>query len=121
MVEFRYDVRDNNYKLLEINPKFWGSLDLALAAGVDFPLGLLQMARGGQLDYSEDYRRELRYHWPLSGEVQHVIQRPSSLMPVLLDLLNPRVRSNIWLSDPRPNVQEAVSLFHSSWRRVSRG
>jgi len=27
MVEFKKDSRDNEFKLMEINPKFWGSLD----------------------------------------------------------------------------------------------
>jgi predicted ATP-grasp superfamily ATP-dependent carboligase len=37
MVEFKVDPRDNVPKLMEINPRFWGSLPLAIAAGVDFP------------------------------------------------------------------------------------
>ncbi|NHN40675.1 carboxylate--amine ligase [Halorubellus sp. JP-L1] len=37
MVEFRRDARDGTYRLLEVNPRFWGSIPLAVAAGVDFP------------------------------------------------------------------------------------
>jgi predicted ATP-grasp superfamily ATP-dependent carboligase len=37
MVEFKVDPRDNVPKLMEINPRFWGSLPLAIRAGVDFP------------------------------------------------------------------------------------
>lgn len=37
MVEFKIDPRDNEPKLMEINPRFWGSLPLAIKAGVDFP------------------------------------------------------------------------------------
>ncbi|MCI0407879.1 MAG: ATP-grasp domain-containing protein, partial [Acidobacteria bacterium] len=37
MVEMKRDRRDDEYKLMEINPKFWGSLDLSIAAGVNFP------------------------------------------------------------------------------------
>lgn len=37
MVEFKVDPRDNVPKLMEINPRFWGSLPLAIKAGVDFP------------------------------------------------------------------------------------
>ncbi len=118
MVEFRHDARDNQYKLLEVNPKFWGSLDLALAAGVDFPLYLCEMAEGKQLAYSDHYRKKLRYHWPLSGEAQHVLARPRSTGSVLMDTLSLHVESNIWLSDLRPNWREAVSLMRSGWRRV---
>jgi predicted ATP-grasp superfamily ATP-dependent carboligase len=121
MVEFRYDVRDHRYKLLEINPKFWGSVDLALSAGVDFPYCLCRMARGETLEYSENYDRKLRYHWPFSGEIQHLRRRPSSFGAVLGDLLNPRVKSNICLHDIRPNLNEAYLRVQSLIRRFEGG
>jgi predicted ATP-grasp superfamily ATP-dependent carboligase len=37
MVEYKRDQRDGKAKLIEINGRFWGSLQLALACGVDFP------------------------------------------------------------------------------------
>src|SRR5439155_25270200 len=46
MVEFKCDEASGAYWLLEINGRFWGSLPLALAAGVDFPYYLYQLAIG---------------------------------------------------------------------------
>ena len=43
MVEYKYDQARNKVDLMEINGRFWGSLPLALAAGVDFPLLLYNM------------------------------------------------------------------------------
>ena len=37
MIEFKNDEKDNELKLMEINGRFWGSLPLAIFAGVDFP------------------------------------------------------------------------------------
>ena len=45
MVEFKRRP-DGSFVLMEINPRLWGSLALASRAGVDFPRGLLSMARG---------------------------------------------------------------------------
>ncbi len=45
MVEFKWDGQ-NTPCLMEINPRLWGSLALSIDAGVDFPLGLLQVATG---------------------------------------------------------------------------
>jgi D-aspartate ligase len=36
-VEFKQDVRDGEYKLLDVNARAWGFHGLGLAAGVDFP------------------------------------------------------------------------------------
>ncbi|CAH8285586.1 ATP-grasp domain-containing protein [Mariniflexile fucanivorans] len=35
-VDMRYDANDNSYKIIEINPRFWLSLDASLMAGVNF-------------------------------------------------------------------------------------
>jgi protein-tyrosine-phosphatase len=45
MVEFKRDV-DGTYWLMEINPRFWGSLALSIDAGIDFPRVLLGLAAG---------------------------------------------------------------------------
>ena len=36
-VDLRYDIQDDQVKVLEINPRYWGSLLGALSAGVNFP------------------------------------------------------------------------------------
>lgn len=43
MVEFK---KDDDYRLLEVNPRFWGALPLATACGVNFPDRLCRMALG---------------------------------------------------------------------------
>jgi predicted ATP-grasp superfamily ATP-dependent carboligase len=119
MVEFRCDSRDGEYKLMEINPKFWGSLDLALAAGADFPGDLCHMALGETLPFVDDYQRNLRFQWPLSGfgDLFHLWTRPKSVLNVVFDFLNPRVRSNIWITDPAPSFQELQGLVRQLLRR----
>jgi len=122
MVEFKKDERDGEYKLMEINPKFWGSLDLALAAGVNFPYYLCEMAMGKELNYSEEYNRNIRFHWPFSGDVQHIIKKPSSFPKFFVDCVNPKVKSNIWLEDLKPNILEmrnlAISLISKRAKKV---
>ncbi|MBN2395600.1 MAG: hypothetical protein JXC36_03935 [Candidatus Atribacteria bacterium] len=39
-VEFKKDLRDGLYKLIEINPRLWNFMDLANALGVDLPWNL---------------------------------------------------------------------------------
>lgn len=61
-VEFKYDERDQQYKLLDINVRPWGWHTLCIACGLDFPymqycyaLGLLHTNPTNTVDY--------RYHW----------------------------------------------------------
>ena len=36
-IEFKLDSRDGKFKLIEINPRFWASVDSAVRCGVNFP------------------------------------------------------------------------------------
>ncbi|MDT8453023.1 MAG: ATP-grasp domain-containing protein [Gammaproteobacteria bacterium] len=64
MVEFRVDENGTAY-LMEINTRFWGSLQLAVDAGVDFPWLLYQVACGKKTAPVESYRRGVRLRWLL--------------------------------------------------------
>lgn len=46
MVEFRLDRRTGTPYLLEVNPRLWGSLELPIRCGVDFPWLLCRWAMG---------------------------------------------------------------------------
>lgn len=63
MVEFKRDLRDNSLRLMEINGRFWGSLQLAIDAGVDFPAILLELAAGRHPEPVKDYRLGVRTRW----------------------------------------------------------
>lgn len=46
MVEWKVDPASGTPMLLEINPRFWGSLELAVRSGVDFPVLYARAAAG---------------------------------------------------------------------------
>jgi len=56
MVEFKVQA-GGQFHLMEINPRLWGSLALAIKAGVDFPQGLLCLAQGKRVGPQPRYRR----------------------------------------------------------------
>jgi predicted ATP-grasp superfamily ATP-dependent carboligase len=37
-LEFKFDKRNHSYQLIEMNPKLWGTLDLSIRSGVNFPV-----------------------------------------------------------------------------------
>jgi len=43
MAEFRRNIETGDYYLLEINPKLWGSLELATSLGIDIPKCLIEV------------------------------------------------------------------------------
>jgi predicted ATP-grasp superfamily ATP-dependent carboligase len=133
MVEFKVDATTGTPYLMEVNGRFWGSLQLAIDAGIDFPALLLSAARGVAepvTEYSSGVR--LRWWW---GDVDHLLlrlmqsRRRLSLPPgaptrtrVLREFVAagpPHRASDVFrANDPRPFVLETL---HWLAERAARG
>ena len=72
MVEFKRDERDGLPKLMEINGRFWGSLQLAIDAGVNFPALVMQTITGEPFPPQPPYRVGIRERW-LWGDVDALL------------------------------------------------
>ena len=60
MVEFKRDVHTGRTVLMEVNGRFWGSLFLAVASGVNFPYLLYRTMGEGEMVRPTGYRVGLR-------------------------------------------------------------
>jgi len=65
MVEFKYNVNEKKGWLIEVNPRFWGSLALPIKAGVDFPYLLYRMAVDGDIEPVTHYQEGVVVRWIL--------------------------------------------------------
>lgn len=64
MVEFKVSSNGTPF-LMEINARFWGSLQLSIDAGVDFPFMLYQIALGKSVTPVTQYNNGIRSRWLL--------------------------------------------------------
>jgi predicted ATP-grasp superfamily ATP-dependent carboligase len=71
MIEFRVDP-DGRPWLMEVNGRFWGSLQLAVDSGVDFPWLLYQLCLGKEARGPETYATDRRLRW-LLGDFDHLL------------------------------------------------
>ena len=69
MVEFR--VTEESFYLMEVNTRFWGSLQLAIDSGVDFRLLLYRIACGEKVEKISEYKKGLRLRW-LLGDIRRL-------------------------------------------------
>ena len=106
MVEYRHDATTGDFRLMEMNLRFWGSLHLALHAGVDFPrlladsffgdppAGLVEGRTGIVCRNTLPY--ELGYLVSLWRDREVPAARKAwSLVEAVLLTLDPRVRSDL--------------------------
>ncbi|HEY2914167.1 MAG TPA: ATP-grasp domain-containing protein [Candidatus Angelobacter sp.] len=105
MVEFKMNT-NGQYWLMEINPRLWGSLALSIDSGVDFPLGLLQIAQGKEPVPQPKYKvpyytRDLRtdVDWlkcNLRADRQDPLLHTRSRLFSFLELLRPLSGRESW-------------------------
>jgi predicted ATP-grasp superfamily ATP-dependent carboligase len=92
--------------LLDFNGRFYGSLSLALAAGVNLPDTWGRIAIGHTVYGRRDARRDVRYQW-LEGDLKAVREGPAGTLRGVLGCISYAWRSNasIWsLADPLPGA-----------------
>lgn len=64
-----YDPDTEEYKLIEVNPRFWSSLSLTINSGVDIPRILYKLAVDGDVPPSDGlYREGMNYRWIVPNE-----------------------------------------------------
>jgi predicted ATP-grasp superfamily ATP-dependent carboligase len=71
MVEFK---GDETPCVMEINGRFWGSLQLAIDAGMNFPAMLYRLCVGESVAANFDYRVGVKSRW-LAGDLDHLLLR----------------------------------------------
>ena len=74
MLELKVSVDDGRPYLMEINGRLWGSLQLALDSGVDFPARLVALALGRDPGPAPPWRTGVRTRWTL-GDLDHLLLR----------------------------------------------
>lgn len=124
MVEFRITPDGKPY-LMEVNTRFWGSLQLAIDSGVDFPGWLTEISLGLPIQVPANYRRGQRLRW-LLGDLDSlylVLKSQSSaayklrrMLAFLTPSLNTRHEINRW-HDLGPAFFELKNYLSQLMRR----
>ena len=127
MIEYKVAADTGTPYLMEINGRFWGSLQLAIDAGVDFPGLLTALALGEHPNPVTEYQAGIRSRW-FWGDVDHLLARlrrsPAELaLPpgtpgrwrAVRDFLAAWGRADqeeiLRRDDPRPFLRESLTWF----------
>jgi predicted ATP-grasp superfamily ATP-dependent carboligase len=115
MVEFKFDEQTKKGWLLEVNPRFWGSLALAIQSGVDFPYLLYIIATEGDVLPVMEYRPGVTVRW-LLGDLQAKVQQlrcPRSRSSILRMDVRANGYDDLYWDDPLPFLSEGIL---SAWK-----
>jgi predicted ATP-grasp superfamily ATP-dependent carboligase len=120
MIECKRDAGTRRPVFMEVNGRLWGSLQLAIDAGVDFPRLLVAGALGERVDAVTQYRVGVRSRW-FWGDVDQLylqLRNGGGARGKLAAVrefvrINPRrSREEIWRwRDPAPFLLESLQQF----------
>lgn len=111
-VEWMQDSRDGQLKLMEINPRYWNSLHLAIQSGIDFPYMHYCLARHLPIQPKFDYAIGQVTRNLLPGDLLRVMstRQLRSLDPPLLSKGGKPIQDDIWSArDPMATVGFALA------------
>ncbi|PVV22228.1 MAG: hypothetical protein B6D78_05815 [gamma proteobacterium symbiont of Ctena orbiculata] len=129
MVEYKKDVNRGIPYFMEINGRFWGSLQLAIDAGVDFPDHLVSISKNIEISDAQTYKVGIKTRW-LWGDIDlllmllfksgNQLNLPKDYGPkwrVIINILNPFGKNMFYevlrLSDLKPWLFESKQWIKS--------
>ncbi len=105
MIEYRWNPENDEFQLMEMNCRFWGSLHLALHADVDFPALLAECFDGNNPQPVLEYPKNILCRLTFPKEVQYVWSRikdknvsfldtVKSIIEFFILSLNPKIKTD---------------------------
>ncbi|PSP75027.1 carboxylate--amine ligase [Halobacteriales archaeon QS_3_64_16] len=121
-VEFLQDPATDEFKLMDVNPRAWGSISCDIGAGADFPYYYWLVA-GGIIPTDPGYETGFAVH-SLFGEVQYLlsvlrgedptVERPrfrTALWEVLSSVYRQPQFDYLFVDDPGPFIRRALDVL----------
>lgn len=110
------DSDSGRYYLIEINPKFWGTTQLTISSGLDYPDFLMRFATNKPIKKISEYKIGLMYRW-IMDELFAILtmsqnrQRLFAEIKGFIERFNYRpVETDVWISDIKPSLKKFISL-----------
>lgn len=109
MAQIQFLTGARSHAVIDVNPRFYGSMPLALAAGVNLPAAAHAVALGRSLPDPAPYPSGVTYRW-LEGDVLAALKgHPRQLLP---GRGRPRAGAMWAADDPVPS---AILAAHAAW------
>ncbi|MBO6606918.1 ATP-grasp domain-containing protein [Psychroserpens sp.] len=113
-VDLRYDEKSNRYCIIEINPRFWGSIGASLNAGVNFPHLSIELALHNTVQSIQFNKGE---YMRLKGVIKTIKRRPGFIFK--RNYMLERTEAKSFLNDPMPTVYRFIEWSGRKLKRNS--
>ena len=112
-VEFKKDIRDDKFKLLEINARTWLWHSLAIRCGVDFPYLLYKDMIGEHVEPITSFKENVKFihfYTDLGVVINEVLKGKMAFKDYFISLKGEKDFAVFSLVDPLPFIAETLML-----------
>ena len=116
MVEFKYDYNSQRLVLLEINPRYWGSLPLARKSGLNFPLAHFNLIAEKVFETPLEYQEGRKLKFFITDLIATLKEMSRSrnyikgFLSYIGELFDAKLSWGLWmLKDPLPSLRYILS------------
>jgi predicted ATP-grasp superfamily ATP-dependent carboligase len=114
MIEFILDSRDGKYKVIEMNPRTWGSIILGDASNANVLENYITGSLGGNMRPATKRIKTTFVHWMFPWQILIMLSDPITLVKIYLKKDIPKVFVNMSYANPyRGVVFHLYMLFYS--------
>ncbi len=115
MVEFKEDRHNKNLFLMEVNPKFWASHDLAIESGINFAEKYLEInpykkTNKKIISINAEYEIGKKFQW-LARDISSSFLRPKRLVEVFYYYFILKANNNLHIKDPLCSIYLILYAF----------
>lgn len=97
MIEYKFNKDNYEYYLIELNPKFWGSLDLSYEVGLSFGKTLVDLYNNVlKVPVNSNYIVGISFYWILDGDLLNIVKSKKFLK--IVDYFKPNARNSIFIN-----------------------
>jgi len=111
-IEWKYDEARDDFYFIEMNPRFEGSVDICVKAGVNMLKLLLDIIDCKNVPDNIEYQRNIHYRWFFRKDFTYFFHNPYGIGKLIHESINPKVHGEITLNDPL--------VFRTFWKKPIR-
>jgi len=112
-IDYKKDKKDGKFKLLDINPRFSDSIEVAVKSGVNLPYLYYLLAQGRKVDCIDTYQVNVIFRWIFIYLA--TIYQSNHIYIFLKDFFNKDIYSDIYIEDLKPIFFQFLDYI---WRNI---
>ena len=98
-MEWKYDEKTDDYYFLEMNPRFEGSLDIAIKSGVNLPRLLIEIMNGKEVSDNIHYKENVHYRLFFRQDFQCFLKNQTNPVNYFFECFNPKINGELTFDD----------------------